>query len=192
MPLPVSIERELLHIRHIDLRGYRRVDGLYDIEGRVTDTKEHPFRRPATDVDVAPGTPLHDMWIRLVVDEDLVIHDIVAVTDASPHAVCPEAAATLMQLKGARIGPGWTRFVKERLGGRHSCTHLMELLMPIATAAYQTLSPVRLAKPDELGPTGRPLKIDSCYAYAGDGQLVKKLWPQFHVKRKSHAGAAND
>jgi Protein of unknown function (DUF2889) len=42
------------------------------------------------------------MWIRLVVDEDLVIHDIVAVTDASPQAACPEAAATLLQLKGAR------------------------------------------------------------------------------------------
>ncbi len=130
MPLPLSAERELLHIRKIDLRGYRRTDGLYDIEGRVTDTKEHPFRRPATDEDVPPGTPLHDMWIRLVVDEDLVIHDIVAVTDASPHAVCPEATATLKQIKGARIGAGWTRFVKERLGGRRSCTHLMELLMP--------------------------------------------------------------
>lgn len=188
MPLPLSTERELLHIRQIALRGYRRADGLYDIEGRVTDTKEHPLRRPATDVDVPPGTALHDMWVRLVVDEDLVIRDIVVVTDASPQAACPEATATLMQLKGARIGPGWTRFVKERLGGSRSCTHLMELLMPIATAAYQTLSPVRLAKPDELGPTGRPLKIDSCYAYASDDQLVKQLWPQFHIKPKSHEG----
>ena len=187
MPLPVSTERELLHIRQIDLRGYRRADGLYEIEGRVTDVKEHPFRRPATDVDVAPGTPLHDMWIRLVVDEDLVIHDIVAVTDASPQPACPEAAATLLQLKGARIGPGWTRFVKERLGGRRSCTHLMELLMPLATAAYQTLSPVRLAQPDELASNGRPLKIDSCYAYASDGALVQLRWPQFHGKGKGPA-----
>ena len=189
MPLPLSAERELLHIRKIDLRGYRRTDGLYDIEGRVTDIKEHPFPGPATDEDVAPGTPLHDMWIRLVVDENLVIHDIVAVTDASPHAVCPEATATLKQIKGARIGAGWTRFVKERLGGRRSCTHLMELLMPIATAAYQTLSPIRLARPAELGPTGQPLKIDSCYAYASDSPVVRKLWPQFHAKRKSPADA---
>ena len=116
MPLPASIEREMLHVRKIDLRGYRRADGLYDIEGRVTDTKEHAFRRPATDRVVAAGVPLHDMWIRLVVDEDLLVHDVVAVTDASPQASCPDAAATLQQIRGGRIGPGWSRFVKERLG----------------------------------------------------------------------------
>jgi hypothetical protein len=68
----------------------------------------------------------------------------------------------------------------------------MELLMPIATAAYQTLSPLRLAKPTELGSNGQPLKIDSCYAYASDSPVVRQLWPQFHVKRKSPAAADKD
>ena len=192
MPLPSSTERELMHVREIDLRGYRRKDGLYDIEARVTDRKEHAFRRPATDLDVPPHTPLHDMWVRLVVDEDLLVHDIVAVTDASPHPACPEAAATLAELKGARIGPGWNRLVKERLGGRKSCTHLMELLAPLATAAFQTLSPIRLARPDVLSPSGEPIKIDSCYAYARDGALVKRLWPRHHAAPESGAGPDQD
>ena len=30
-----------LHLHRIEMRGYRRADGLYEIEGRVTDTKSH-------------------------------------------------------------------------------------------------------------------------------------------------------
>lgn len=181
MPLPPSTDRQPMHVREIDMRGYRRGDGLYDIEGRVTDRKEQAFIRPGTGLEVPAHVPLHDMWIRLVVDEDLVVHDAIAVTDASPHRACPEAAAALAQLKGARIGPGWNRLVKERLGGRKSCTHLMELLTPMATAAFQTLTPVRLGRPDVLSASGVPVKIDSCYAYARDGELVKRMWPAHHV-----------
>ena len=44
MPLSPPPERELLHSRDIVLRGYRRADGLYDIEAHLTDTK--PTARP--------------------------------------------------------------------------------------------------------------------------------------------------
>ena len=33
--------RDLLHSRDIILRGYRRADGLYDIEAQLTDTKSY-------------------------------------------------------------------------------------------------------------------------------------------------------
>ena len=39
MPLPPSVPREELHLRRIELRGYRRQDGRYDIEARMVDTK---------------------------------------------------------------------------------------------------------------------------------------------------------
>ena len=48
------------------------------------------------------------MWIRLVVDEDLDVIDIVAATDASPFGVCREATATLQTMRGLRIGAGWS------------------------------------------------------------------------------------
>jgi hypothetical protein len=28
---------------------------------------------------------------------------------------------------------------------------------------------------------GRPVKIDTCYAFAGHREIVKRRWPQFHV-----------
>ena len=56
----------------------------------------------------------------------------------------------------------------------------MELLLPMATAAFQTLAPVRLSRPPKLDAQGRPLKIDSCYAYAATREVVQRLWPKFH------------
>lgn len=44
MPLPESPNRTELHFRRIVMRGYRRDDGLYEIDGRVVDTKTNPMR----------------------------------------------------------------------------------------------------------------------------------------------------
>ena len=175
MPLPASVPRDELHFRRIELRGYRRHDGLYDIEARMVDTK-------ATDLTldvrhVPAGEPLHDMSVRLVIDEDLNVIDIVASTDASPFGVCREATATLQVMKGLRIGHGWSQITRERLGGPQGCTHLTELLAPLATVAFQTLSQVRQAKPTPVDAYGKPRKIDSCYAYASNREIVQRRWP---------------
>ena len=55
----------------------------------------------------------------------------------------------------------------------------MELLIPMATAALQALSAVRQGQVDALDANGRPLKIDSCYAYRADGEQAARRWPQF-------------
>ena len=43
MPLSPPAPREPIHTRAIDLRGYRREDGLWDIEGHLTDVKCYDF-----------------------------------------------------------------------------------------------------------------------------------------------------
>ena len=180
MPLPPSVPREALHLRQIELRGYRRHDGLYEVEAHLTDTKSQPLQLPRGGEPLAPGVPLHDMWIRLVLDEELVVRDVVAATDASPYGVCREAVDSLAQLKGLRIGAGFNRIVRERLAGAHGCTHLTELLAPLATTAFQTLAGVRHDRPDRLDANGKPLKIDSCYAYASNREVVQVRWPAFY------------
>ncbi|MCC6867207.1 MAG: DUF2889 domain-containing protein [Burkholderiales bacterium] len=47
MPLPASPHRTELHLRRIEMRGYRRDDGFYEIDGRVTDTKTHDLTTPS-------------------------------------------------------------------------------------------------------------------------------------------------
>lgn len=179
MPLPPSIDRQPLHVRSIEIRGWHRADGDFDIDGHLTDVKTHTIHPPGRALPVAAGAPVHDMSIRLVIDAHFVVKDIVAVTDAGPYLDCPQAASALEQLRGARIAAGWTARVKGMLG-KHSCTHLVELLIPMATAAYQTLSEVRLARGDVLDNAGRPVRIDSCYAYAEERDLVRRRWPAFH------------
>lgn len=176
MPLPLSVERVELHRRHVDLRGFRRVDGLYDIEARLIDTKTEALTL-GSGRHVEAGEPIHDMSVRLVVDEAFEVVDVVACTDAAPHGICPEATRTLQSVKGLRIGAGWSKAIRERLGGRRGCTHLTELLKPLATVAFQTLWPVRSQQAAFDG-NGRPRKIDSCYAYASDREVVQRLWPE--------------
>ena len=44
MPLPVTeVERELTHTRRVRYEGYKRRDGLWDIEAHLTDVKNHDF-----------------------------------------------------------------------------------------------------------------------------------------------------
>lgn len=180
MPLPPSVPRDELHLRRIELRGYRRTDGLYEVEARIVDTKAHELTLEGGRI-VPPGEALHDMSVRMVVDEDLNVIDIVASTDASPFDICREAANTLQSLKGLRIAAGWSTAVRERLGGRNGCTHLTELLTPLATVAFQTLSQARSAKPTPVDANGKPRKIDSCYAYASDREVVRRRWPLYYA-----------
>lgn len=179
MPLPESPHRTELHLRRIEMRGYRRDDGLFEIDGRVTDTKSHDLTTQAGTF-IAAGRAIHDMWLRLVVDDTLLVRDVLAVSDSTPFAVCREAVAPMRAIVGERIKGGWSMMVKAKLGGATGCTHLMELLIPMATAAYQTLAEIRLAAPDALDASGRPRKIDSCYAYAATREIVARKWPAWY------------
>jgi hypothetical protein len=181
MPLPASPRRSEIHHRQIDMRGYQRDDGLYEIDARVVDRKTHPVQPPGGSTAVPAGEAVHDMSVRIVVSDELEIVDIVAATDAGPYPACKEAPPTLQALKGARIAPGWTRLVKERLGGVASCTHLMELMIPLGTAAYQTLARERLSRPEPVDTRGVPRKVDSCYAYAAHREVVRVRWPQHYA-----------
>ncbi|MBO6784243.1 MAG: DUF2889 domain-containing protein, partial [Alphaproteobacteria bacterium] len=43
MPLSPPAEREHIHTRTVECAGYRRTDGLWDIEGHLTDVKTYTF-----------------------------------------------------------------------------------------------------------------------------------------------------
>ncbi|MGI9332069.1 MAG: DUF2889 domain-containing protein [Gammaproteobacteria bacterium] len=179
MPLSPPIAREHVHTREIECRGYRRQDGLWDIEGHLTDAKTYGFvNRDRGRVEA--GEPVHEMWLRITIDESLLIHDIEAVTDASPYRMCPDITPQFQRLKGLRIGPGWNRSVHQRVGGVEGCTHLVELLRPLATTAFQTLVAAR-SRQHERTRTGRPRWLDTCHAHATASPVVKVRWPEFYT-----------
>jgi hypothetical protein len=174
------VTREELHFRRIDMRGFRRSDGLYEIEGRVVDRKPHDFGPPFGRF-VKANQPIHDLGVRLVFDDQMIVLDVETFTDAAPYPACPEGGRALQAIKGARMSAGWSKEVRSRLARSSNCTHLVEILIPLATAAFQSLSVERKGAPDKLDHSGRPIKIDSCHAYSAHGELVKQRWPAFHA-----------
>lgn len=181
-----AVEREELHQRRITLAFYRRSDGLYEVEGRLVDTKAHAFRRQLADTDSPPGAALHDILVRLVVDDTLLVHGAAATMTTTPFGVCVGAEQTLSPLVGMRMGAGWNKRVREKLGGAASCTHIVELLGPMATTVQQGLAPQRMALLNDpaQGEALRRSKVDSCFAYAAKREVVARLWPQLHRSTK--------
>ena len=176
-----GITREQIHLRRIELRGFKRSDGLFEIVGRVTDEKPHDFRSASGNKVVPANTPLHDISVRLIIDIDMVVQEVSASTASAPYGDCFSAAPTLACLKGLKIAAGWRSEVRRLLGGAQSCTHMLELLVPMATAAYQALTVERAGRPEVLNKEGLPIKLDSCYAYANHRQIAKERWPEHYT-----------
>lgn len=185
MSLSPPTQRVPLHLRNIECHGYRRGDGLFDIEGRVTDSKSYDFPNEFRG-EIKAGEKIHDMYIRLTVDENLVIQDVEAYFDAYPYRICPDITPAFNALKGLKIAPGWSRKVKKLLGKTKGCTHLLELLGPVATVAFQTIIPVRQRAEKEAKNQGgaqsrKPPQINTCHAYASDSEVIRKHWPRFYT-----------
>jgi hypothetical protein len=174
-----------VHKRDFAFEGYRRADGNFDIEGRMTDRKSYAFPNDFRG-EIQADEPLHDMRVRVTIDEDFRILDIATETAAGPFEICPAITPAFAALKGATIGRGWTKLLREKFGGAAGCTHHVELLRTLATVAFQTVygeqSRQRRAEgkaPDDSGGK-RPVFLDTCHALASDGAVVKARWPAFY------------
>ena len=143
-----------MHHRRIDCRGYLRDDGMWDIEGHLVDTKPYDLPNPDRGGTIRAGEHLHEMWIRLTVDTDLLVHEVEAKTDFGPYSVCGDITDNFRALVGLRIAAGWTQKTRELLGGVKGCTHLVELLGPGATTAFQPST--RLAPNARAGRRAKP------------------------------------
>ena len=177
MPLSKAAPRKHIHPRKIDCRGYQRDDGLWDIEGTLVDTKTYSFGNEDR-AGIAAGEPIHEMRIRLTLDDDMMVHGAEAVTESGPFHICGAITASFDQIVGLRIAPGWRRAVLAKMAGTKGCTHLTDLLIgPLAVTAYQTLFEVR-RKTDPQRPVGKkPPLLNSCHAFASGGPLANSRWP---------------
>ena len=166
-------EREDRHNRQVSCHGYARKDGLLDIEGELIDTKAYDFPSSTHGI-ITSGTPVHHMQVRITIDFEMVIQHAEAVTINGPYAVCPKGAENITGLIGLKIGPGWKRKVQAAIGGSKGCTHITELMGPMATTAFQTLYGEKArqernavgADQSQQLKTPLPSLTNSCIAYA--------------------------
>ncbi len=198
MPLSPPAEREVQHTRSIEINGYRRSDGLFDIEAHLTDVKsfgQTNFDRGFIDA----GEPIHDMWLRLTLNDTMEIVAAEAVSDKTPYMMCPTAAPNFSRLVGLRVKAGFLREANHLVGGAVGCTHLRELLQQMATTAFQAINPAKVRREMQANGEGQPPgsdKVDAritekmggapkilntCLAYSQDGPLVKRRWPHLYT-----------
>ena len=181
MALSAPAPRRLLHTRRIVCDGFLREDGLWDIEARILDTKAYRYREPERGAREV-GAPVHDMVVRLTIDAQMVVRGIEIEMAAHPYGACLGAPPAFQGLVGKSIGPGWRKTVQSCVGGVAGCTHVRELLFPMATVAFQTIqgwpaddggdAPVRV--------TGDPKGfLNGCRAWASDGEMVTRLYPHW-------------
>ncbi len=176
MPLSKPVEREHIHTRNITCKGYYRDDGLWDIEGSITDTKTYSFANQDRG-GINAGEYIHEMHVRLTVDGEFMIHNAQVVTDSSPFNICREITDSYRSLIGLQIKQGWRRDVLARFGRVKGCTHITDLLLgAIATTAYQTLGGEKKHSTKDQKANNATRLVNSCHALSSDGPVVRQKW----------------
>ena len=185
MSLPPPAPRRHMHTRQIRCEGYKRDDGLWDIEASIIDTKTYPYDEPIRGHRPV-GSHVHDMAVRLTLDSAMVVQAVEVAMDSTPYAACAGAAPSFQGLVGRKVGSGWRAAVNEAAGGTQGCTHVRELLFVMATVAFQSMVGWRENDDEGFGNevaqvTRRPYFLDGCRAWASNGEVVATLYPQFAV-----------
>ena len=175
MPLPpADCPREASHQRSITITAYARSDGLWDIEGHLTDAWTRPV--PRAGGLLPPGEPMHSMRLRLTVDRTATVVAAQAVTEAGPYdAACATIAPDYGQLVGVRVARGWRDALRRLFGRTAGCTHMNELAGVMGSAVLQAMWEVMTQDADT-----QPFSIDGCHALKSSGPQVAKFFPRWH------------
>jgi hypothetical protein len=168
-----------VHRRSLIIDSYPVHDEHVTVVGRLTDVE--PWDDPGHQV-------VHDMTLRVTVRlADLVITAAEAGMGSFPHAECPFIAPSFGQLEGLSVRRGFTRELRQRLGGVSGCAHLGELARAMGPAVVRTSAAVRrqqaAAGPAAAGPAAAGLTaadhallpVGSCHVWAPDGPGLQKV-----------------
>ncbi|MBK5912883.1 DUF2889 domain-containing protein [Rhodocyclus purpureus] len=177
MPLPPpSVARKRMHVRSVELAGFKREDGNWDIEARLVDSKDQDYHL-SSGVRRA-GDPLHEMWVRVTIDRKMNIVDAVACSDATPYpGVCERIAPSYRQLVGLNLFHGFRKAIKDCFDKIQGCSHLSELLMHLPTAAIQSFAS---EIPDNDDSKHKPYQLDRCHALASSSEVVERYYPRWY------------
>jgi hypothetical protein len=179
--LSPAAPRAQLHTRQVLCTGWEREDGLFDVEGRLSDVRARDQDGSRGAVPRKAGDPIHFMSLRLTLDDRFTVVAAEACTHQAPFPDCHEVGGLYERLVGLQIRAGFVRAVKERFGDALGCTHLTELLGPMATTAFQSIGPAlerrRVARGEPLeDPNSMTRLLDTCHGLRRGGQPAVIRW----------------
>ena len=178
---PVTPSRKRLHTRTILLEGYKRDDGLFDIEARLADVKDHDYAMPTG--MWRKGEPMHHMQVRLTIDHQFNILAAHADFLAAPYTGCPDIAPDYGKIVGLNLLRGFRRQVSKLFADAAGCAHVTELLSSLPTAAIQALSSERKESNSDGG--AKPPHLDRCHELVTTGATVKCYYPRWYRETES-------
>ncbi len=177
MPLPEpAAPRRRAHTRRIEIQGFVREDGLYELDASLCDVKDvdYPLAsglRPA-------GVPVHLMHVRVTLDAAFNILDAAACSDGVPYpGQCDTIGPAYRKLIGLNLVRGFRRTVGEMFADVRGCTHMTELLLSLPTAAIQTFATFRR---DNEESTEKPFQLDRCHALESSAEAVRRYYPKWY------------
>ena len=166
--------RKPLHLRRIEYAAFDRDDGLWDIEVHLVDVK--PFDVPLESGIRPGGTPIHDMSVRVTLNDDLDIVDLAAASSQVAYpGYCDAINPAYRKLVGLNLLKRFRQRLGELLGGVEGCTHMTEMLGMLPTAAIQS----RFRKPTDAAT--KPFQLDHCHALVTSGPAVLRYYPRWHT-----------
>jgi hypothetical protein len=190
MALPTAAsDRQLRHRRRIDVQIYARGNGLWEVDAHITDIRacDTPM---VTGLLLPAGQPIHEMLLRLVVDEQLNVVEAGAQTLAMPYpGECDRYGDVYGRLVGLNLMKGFRQAVKERLGGVQGCTHITELTQVLPTAVVQAFAGEVIDTRGDSDSSTQPFQIDRCHALRADGRTVQTYYPRWYRAPQHNAPA---
>jgi hypothetical protein len=189
MPLAQSlVQRQRTHTRRIVVEGWKRDDGRWDIEGRLSDIKDHDY--PLASGVRRQGEPVHDMWVRVTIDRDFNIVDADASVEAAPYmGGCDRIGSSYRRLVGLNLVRGFRRCVAAMFESVKGCSHLTELLNSLPTAAIQTMAS-EMSDTEGATPGSKPWQLDRCHALESTSDTVRRYYPRWYREPRSESHSA--
>ncbi len=186
---PAAPQRQLKHRRQIDVQVFARGNGLWEVDATLNDVKTRVAElaegpRPA-------GTPIHDMLLRLVVNEQFDIVEAGSETRSMPYAgTCDAHGDAYQRLVGLNLMRDFRKHLQLRVGGTQACTHITELALVLPTAVVQAFAGEVIDTRGDADGARQPFQIDRCHALVKEGETVRLHYPRWYRAPSTAPAAA--
>jgi hypothetical protein len=165
------------HTRTKEVSVYEYDEQRFVVEGCLTDRRPHAYYSAAAGKQ-PPGI-LHQMIVHLLVDKaTLEIENLHVKMPVIPDKACLEMINSIESVKGLRIARGFVSKIKMLAGHGKGCTHLIELLMEMASSSIQG----RIAYKQDQAPIPTTEIINmmsgTCWTWRAEGPLIDSLKEQ--------------
>ena len=171
--------KERIHSRTITVNTYEIDDSSLLIEGDLVDERFFPSYYYSRSEFLDPGI-IHDIRVEMKVSlPRLEITEARAQMRKIPIKECLGVESSAEKIVGIRIKPGFSRDLKERLGGTSGCLHMTTLIYHMGAAAVQGMWAWYSRKRE--GGSTRSLDYDpgilkdSCWLWRENGPFFEKV-----------------